>query len=121
MESNQFPQIQAIFFAEFHPKQGPKVLFEVPESFFESQSEFDSFSDYMIPKPMLCNRLVTISTTKSRVMGWPVLIEDSKYDRNALLFNLCFVFKKDANVICYEQVVTKIARVLRSLEVLWVS
>lgn len=33
-----FPYINAIFYAEFHPKQGPKVLFEVPEGFFESAS-----------------------------------------------------------------------------------
>lgn len=123
MSIDQFPPIQAIFFAEFHPTSGPKVLFEVPEGFIDSADgsnlkvDFDSFSDYIIPKAALCNRLVTISTTNYKIMGFPVLIQGDKYERNALLFNLCFVFNKNASVISYEQIVTKIARVLQSLEV----
>lgn len=97
----------------------------------------------MIPKSSLCNRLgmgfrcrsslmrliVTISTTNYRIMGFPVSIQNTNYERNgtfeignglsflALLFNLCFVFDKTASIISYEQVVSKIARVLKSLEV----
>ncbi|KAJ3408488.1 Nitrogen permease regulator 2 [Chytridiales sp. JEL 0842] len=78
--------------------------------------DFDSISEYIIPKPILCNRLVTISTTHHKIMGYPVSIEDPKYKRNALLFNLCFVFNKGADTSSYEQVVRKVARVLRSLE-----
>ncbi|KAJ3107571.1 Nitrogen permease regulator 2 [Phlyctochytrium planicorne] len=83
----------------------------------DNQLDFESISEYIIPKPVLCNRLVTISTKKYKVMGYPVSIEDPKYERNALLFNLCFVFDKDANTTSYEQIVKKMARVLRSLEV----
>ncbi|KAJ3276116.1 Nitrogen permease regulator 2 [Terramyces sp. JEL0728] len=119
----EFPQILAIFYAEFHTTQGSQVLFEVPEGFTNSLNEspqkvdFDSFSEYMIPKSALCNQLVTISTTNFRIMGYPVLLQDPKYERNALLFNLCFVFKKTVNIFSFEQIVTKIARVLRALEV----
>ncbi|KAJ3087111.1 Nitrogen permease regulator 2, partial [Quaeritorhiza haematococci] len=38
--------------------------------------DFDSMSEYIIPKPELCNRLVTISTPAYKVVGYPVLIED---------------------------------------------
>ncbi|KNC99135.1 nitrogen permease regulating protein NPR2 [Spizellomyces punctatus DAOM BR117] len=160
MDSFQgFPLLLAIFYSEFHPTQGPKVTFEVPENFVTSASasstshgastaislqsaqtsnsspslppatlmsqpsapepilDFDSISEYIIPKPELCNRLVTISTPYYKLMGYPVSIKDQKYERNALLFNLCFVFEKDANTISYEQVVRKMARVLKSLEV----
>lgn len=117
-----FPQILAIFYAEFHPIQGPQVLFEVPEGFATSKQsslsvDFDSFSEYIIPKSGLCNRSVTISTTNYKIMGYPVQILNSKYERNALIFNLCFVFDKQQDTVCFEQVVTKIARVLESLEV----
>ena len=50
-------------------------------------------------------------------MGYPVSIKDDKYERNALLFNMCFVFEKEAETESYEQIVRKMARVLRSLEV----
>eukprot|EP00842_Homolaphlyctis_polyrhiza_P004667 jgi/Hompol1/5200/HPOL_004228-RA len=130
-----FPLLHAILFAEFHPVQGPKVVFDPKQtaaqeppsqqlrhqlSSFDSLDpvlDFDSISEYIIPKTDLCNRLVTLSTPFYKIVGHPVLIENPKYERNALLFNLCFVFDKDANTTCYEQVATKIARVLRSLEV----
>ncbi|KAI9091758.1 nitrogen permease regulator 2 [Phlyctochytrium arcticum] len=124
-----FPPLLAIFYSEFHPTQGPKVTFEVPEGFYntihrptdtnihDSYLDFDAISEYIIPKPELCNRLVTISTPLYKVMGYPVSIQDAKYERNALLFNLCFVFEQGRETGSYEQVVRKMARVLRSLEV----
>ncbi|KAJ3295788.1 Nitrogen permease regulator 2 [Borealophlyctis nickersoniae] len=164
MDSFQgFPPLLAIFYSEFHPTQGPKVIYEVPEGFVTSSCsstaatsssannlasaptplanphlsylvpsnaalnlaqssqdpilDFDCISEYIIPKPVLCNRLVTISTEGCKVMGYPVSIQDPKYERNALLFNMCFVFEKDADAGSYEQIVRKMARVLRSLEV----
>jgi hypothetical protein len=166
-----FPLIQAIFYCEFHPTQGPKVVFEVPEGFTASihspQSkqpnnismddylhmrspafiggnpsnpstdvqprkyssgslssfpafrllDFDSISEYLIPKPEICNRLVMISTGHFKVLGYPVSIESAKYERNALLFNLCFVFHRGADTASFVPVVKKTARVLRSSEV----
>ncbi|KAI8587052.1 nitrogen permease regulator 2-domain-containing protein [Geranomyces variabilis] len=79
--------------------------------------DFDSISEYIIPKPALSNRLVTISTPQYKILSHPVTITSQKYERNALLFNLCFVFEKNAQITVYEQVVRKLARVLRSLEV----
>ncbi|KAJ1344054.1 hypothetical protein BSLG_001194 [Batrachochytrium salamandrivorans] len=80
--------------------------------------DFDAISDYIIPKSDLCNKIVTLSATPPyKIVGHPVLIEHPKYERNAMLFNLCFVFDSTANTACYEQIVTKMARVLRSLEV----
>ncbi|KAJ3018989.1 Nitrogen permease regulator 2 [Thoreauomyces humboldtii] len=210
MDSFQgFPPVLAIFYSEFHPTQGPKVTFQVPENFVSSTSsaaaaavaaattveanagnnattptarqpssttspsttpvpalssstapasstlallhtlssptlgpnpapyyytptaslpppvvqtqpdtlDFDSISEYIIPKPALSNRLVTISTDKYKILSHPVTIINSKYSRNALLFNLCFVFEKGAMTGVYEQVVRKLARILRALEV----
>ncbi|KAI8906178.1 nitrogen permease regulator 2-domain-containing protein [Powellomyces hirtus] len=79
--------------------------------------DFDSISEYIIPKPALSNRLVTISTPHYKILSHPVTITSAKYERNALLFNVCFVFEKNAQTTVYEQVVRKLARTLRSLEV----
>ncbi|KAJ3345575.1 Nitrogen permease regulator 2 [Entophlyctis luteolus] len=139
----QFAPIKAIFYAEFHPIHGPFVVYAVPEgsvvsgkgkdasaniSQLESHSEpitnndkviaLDSISDYVIPKPSLCNRLVSVSATASRmILGFPVSIEDFfSYTRNAFLFNLVFVFDANADVRPYHQIVKKLARILRTLE-----
>lgn len=39
------------------------------------------------------------------------------YNRNAFIFNLCFVFDRDAELSAFEPVVRKTGRTLRMLEV----
>ena len=79
--------------------------------------DFDSLSEYIIPKRELFNRLLIISTPKYRIIGFPVAVEGEKYQRNALLFNLCFILDGDADASAHETVVAKMARLLRLLEV----
>ncbi|KAG0081868.1 Nitrogen permease regulator 2 [Linnemannia elongata] len=115
-----FPRLLSIFYCTFHPTQGPKVLYEVPEGSILSKSsplvDFDSISEYLIPKVELCAKLVTISTPTCKVIGYPINLEHKKFQRNALMFNLAFVFDKDAEISSYEPVVRKMARVLKALE-----
>lgn len=39
------------------------------------------------------------------------------YNRNAFIFNVCFVFERDAELSAFEPVVRKTGRTLRMLEV----
>ena len=50
-------------------------------------------------------------------MGCPVSIGDTKYERNALMFNLCFVFEQHVDTINHEPVVKKLASYLTQIEV----
>ncbi|KAF8979143.1 Nitrogen permease regulator 2 [Entomortierella lignicola] len=115
-----FPRLLSIFYSTFDPIQGPKVLYEVPEGSILSKNsplvDFDSISEYLIPKAELCSKLVTISTPTCKVMGFPISLEHKKFERNALIFNLVFVFDKDAETSSYEPVVRKMAKVLKALE-----
>ena len=52
-----------------------------------------------------------------KFIGCPVCIENAKYSRNALLFNVCFVLGPNVDTIRYEGVVKKLAGYLTSLEV----
>ncbi|RUP50999.1 nitrogen permease regulator 2-domain-containing protein [Jimgerdemannia flammicorona] len=79
--------------------------------------DFKVISEYIIPKKELCGHLVTISTPSYKVMGFPILIVDiEKYRRNDYMFNLCFVFERDAETSSYEPVVRKMAKLLDGLE-----
>lgn len=117
------PRLISIFYSVFDLNKGPKVVFEVPEGSIISTEmstsiiDFDSISEYIIPKQQLCGHLVSICTESYKIMGFPVYIEDDKYERNAFMFNLSFVFDRDADTSSYEPVVRKVARVLTSLEV----
>lgn len=84
LDEQFLPRLLAIFYATFHPTEGPKVIYQVPEgSITEEQIRskpdptsaasahpqptqtteplfnFSALSEYLIPKAPLCGRLVT--------------------------------------------------------------
>ncbi|KAJ6597008.1 nitrogen permease regulator 2-domain-containing protein [Mycena vulgaris] len=174
------PRIQSVFYAVFDVRQGPKIVYQVPEgliavppnalasaipistpstplteqfaptqppgitsrnsstslvsptdarptsrSLYSPQKRsgsssrilfnFDDISKYVIPQSQLCGRLVTCSTKRHRIIGFPVELK-GKYQRNYLRYNLCFVFERGADLSCYEPIVRKVSRVLTACE-----
>ncbi|KAK7020519.1 nitrogen permease regulator 2-domain-containing protein [Favolaschia claudopus] len=173
------PRIQSVFYAVFDVRQGPKIVYQVPEGLIavpppnfanlnsnpvtpltehfapstapglplrnsssslvspeESRPtsrsvysprkrsasasrtlfNFDDISKYVIPQSQLCGRLVTCSTKRHRIIGFPVQLKGPKYQRNYLRYNLCFVFERGADLSCYEPIVRKVSRVLTACE-----
>lgn len=119
----------AIFYSAFHPTGGPQVLSQVPSgaivpaikhkdtSTLESTLfKFDQVKSYVIPKPQLCNRLVTFKVGKYRVVGFPVNISDPSYPRNFFVFNFSFVFKYRGESTVYETSIRRLARMFMALE-----
>ena len=53
-----------------------------------------------------------------KFIGCPISIENAKYSRNALVFNVCFVLGPNVDTIRYEGVVKKLAGYMTSLEVI---
>ncbi|KAI0207176.1 GATOR complex protein NPRL2 [Lamellibrachia satsuma] len=112
---NRRGEIKCIFFSEFHTTAGPKITYQVPKDYL-SRDVFDSVHVYIITKQHLQDSIITINTCGHKIIGYPVCIENTKYERNALIFNLCFVFDAVTSVLCYEPVVTKLAGYLSTLE-----
>ncbi|KAF8623497.1 hypothetical protein AX15_006280 [Amanita polypyramis BW_CC] len=170
------PRIQSVFYAVFDVRQGPKIVYQVPEGLIAVSStgltlpigsvpatpsdtpssagsglssrgsrtsltspepdglgrslsslqrpqpstantlfNFDEISKYVIPPPALCGRLVTCSTKRYRIIGFPIELK-GKYQRNYFRYNLCFVFDRGADLSCYDPIIRKISRVLTSCE-----
>ncbi|XP_060602303.1 GATOR1 complex protein NPRL2-like [Ruditapes philippinarum] len=108
-------KIKCIFFSEFHPSAGPKIAFQVPEDYL-TKEHFDELSKFIITKPQLMTRLITVTALGEKIVGCPVCIEDKKYNRNELIFNCCFVFDTDTRTARYEPVVKKLASYFTQLE-----
>lgn len=51
-----------------------------------------------------------------KIIGYPSSIEDSKYPRNYLTFNLCFICIPNMRTVQYEPLVKKLAKYLINLE-----
>ncbi|XP_046839800.1 GATOR complex protein NPRL2-like [Xenia sp. Carnegie-2017] len=107
--------IKAIMFCEFHPIAGPKIVYQVPEDFISKES-FDCIAVYIITKPELQSKVITVNAFGDKFIGYPVCITNAKYSRNALLFNVCFVLDESAEVQAFQPVVKKLAAYLTSLE-----
>ncbi|EEB07664.1 nitrogen permease regulator family protein [Schizosaccharomyces japonicus yFS275] len=119
------PRLLAIFFSLFDPLQGPWVAIESPPgSVTESDGSegkellvpFDSISEYVIPKPEICNKTITVATGGYRIIGHPVSLVGNHYERNALIFNMCMIFHEDENVSSYIPIVKRLSRNLKVLE-----
>ncbi|KAI1292649.1 GATOR complex protein NPRL2 [Halotydeus destructor] len=107
--------VQCILFCEFHPNVGPVITFQVPENYMVKEI-FDSLSAYIIPKPELQGRLITVNARGHKVIGYPVGIDNDKYKRNRYLFNLCFVCDAAKRTVQYEPLVKKLADYFEMLE-----
>ena len=103
MEQKELPlpnSLLCIFYCEFDNERGPVLYCQTPSSFF-STDQFDNISRYLIPKPQFCGKLITVTAADDRkIMGFPVCIEDPKYERNYLIFNLGFVLAPDPPNAC---------------------
>lgn len=120
------PRLVGLFFSVFDNTSGPQLVYEVPEGALSSHppdhpdepSLFElTASDYVIPKEGLCGHLVTICTKRHKLLGFPVALASEEYARNVFVFNVSFVFDRDAELAAYEPLVRKTGRVLRALEV----
>ncbi|KAI5785901.1 nitrogen permease regulator 2-domain-containing protein [Geopyxis carbonaria] len=124
--------IKSIFFAHFHPdkarltRAGPQVLHQVPDGSITPSSspsdpppllDFESISEYIIPKQQLCERLVTLSTPSGyRLLGYPVCLFDRRYERNEYIFNFAIVLSRTSEFSVYKSVVRKLAKLFKALE-----
>lgn len=118
-----FEPITALFYSVFHPHEGTKVIHQVPNGSITGNSnneqqlfDFDVIKNYVIPKPSLCNKLVTFKIGSYRILGFPVNIYAPHYARNSFNFNFCFVFPYDSDTTPYEGNVKRIGKMFRALE-----
>lgn len=107
--------ILSIFIAEFHHIVGPKIVYQYPVDIIQKEV-FDSVSTYIIPKTHLQRITMTVNVLGKKIIGYPIQIQNDKYERNAFYFNTCFVCDAWARTVQYERVLVKLAEFFNSLE-----
>eukprot|EP00026_Physarum_polycephalum_P008713 Phypoly_transcript_08811.p1 GENE.Phypoly_transcript_08811~~Phypoly_transcript_08811.p1 ORF type:complete len:426 (+),score=50.46 Phypoly_transcript_08811:196-1473(+) len=107
--------LKCIFYSEFDNIAGPRIFYQHPSGYLPNDL-FDGCAEYIIPKASLCGRLISLVAFGKKILGYPVLIDDAKYHRNALLFNVCLVFDPDTDTQSYEPIVKKLSYLFRNLE-----
>ena len=82
----------------------------------ESLVQYSNVSAYIIAPYELCNRPLSICTEGVRVLGFPISLEDAKYDRNRFTFNVCFVLDEEDDVKPWRAIVEKTAKFFATIE-----
>jgi nitrogen permease regulator 2-like protein len=108
-------QILGIFLAEFDNHVGPKICFQHPQAVISTE-EFDAVSEYVIAPSPLWGELVTVCTGKMKFVGVPICVHGDQYERNRLLFNVCFVFRQHVATTKFSCCIKKINESLAVLE-----
>ncbi|KAI5953512.1 NPR2 [Candida jiufengensis] len=138
--SDGFIPIVAIFYAVFHPTEGTKIVHQYPNNSIKTTSSnnsnqeqdnknlkdddddeglfnFDTVKNYIIPKPQLCNQLISFKINKFKVLGYPVNMKNEHYARNSFSFNFCFVFSYEiGDVTPYEPAIKRMGQMFHVLE-----
>lgn len=107
--------IESIVYCEFHTTAGPMIVHQVPAGYV-TKEQFDSLSNYLIPKPQLERRLQTVNALGLKIIGYPIGINHSRYLRNRLIFNVCFVCQPHMRTFHYEPLVKKLNKYFENLE-----
>ncbi|KAH7319974.1 nitrogen permease regulator 2 [Stachybotrys elegans] len=118
--------IQGIFYARFFPQEGPMIVAQSPPGCITTSDnatraplvDFDVLQEYIIPRQAFCNRYVTINSPdgKYTVLGYPVVIAHSKYQRNEFIFNFGLLVEADVDHLPYERVVRRLASTFSEME-----
>src|SRR3989338_4826345 len=108
-----------LFFSEFDNRTGRTVPLMVPERVVSLEA-VDLVGDYIITKPQLCGRVITVRAAEASLdavlVGYPVCLEHDRFDRNAYWFNLVFVLASDAACGVFVPVVRSCGQQLVMLE-----
>ncbi|KAK1825692.1 nitrogen permease regulator 2 [Podospora conica] len=98
--------IQGIFYARFFPRQGTRIVAQSPPGCIVPVPgvdkpclfDFGVLQEYIIPRQAFRNRYITVNdpSGKYSVLGFPVSINDPKYDRNEFIFNFGLVVETAA-------------------------
>lgn len=107
--------IESILYCEFHTTAGPMIVHQMPQGYV-TKEQFDSLSNYLIPKPELERRLQTVNALGLKIIGYPIGIDHARYSRNRLIFNVCFVCQPHMRTFHYEPLVKKLNRYFEELE-----
>lgn len=122
-------EIQAIFYSEFDDKKGKIILYSYPKEYFhifvtlitryDLNNIFSLACDYIIPAQLLCGEIISVcvkNKNESQILGCPICISNGNYERNALIFNVCFIFDSNTDIKCYKPIIKKLNNIIKKME-----
>ena len=107
---------RGVTFSQFDNHVGPRLIYSYPINVL-SQEEFENLSDYAIVGKHLCEKILIIKNDLIQFLNYSIAIENSKYERNTILFSFGFVLDVDIDPDPYSEVLKKVSNMFVTLEV----
>jgi hypothetical protein len=90
--------------------KGPRVVYEYPENCFPSDM-FEKVSNYVITEESMSERILSLSTSRTLVVSYPIRLTGAQYGRNALLFTLGLLLSPKSPRTFREEVKPMLAKI----------
>ena len=112
-------KILAIIYTEFNLEKGPELVYQEPENYIKI-TEFPKISEFLVPSTQFCQKEITLHLGNAYLLGFPIYLNNSNYDRNRFEFNFCLMIDEEEyeyNNYLYDCLIKKINTTFENLEV----
>lgn len=111
--------VLCLFYSQFDIEKGGEIIVQYPNGYL-SNEEFIKISEYVVPKPELCNKSVSIKLGSSYLMGYPIYLTSKNYNRTRFQFNFSLIVKEESfekDGVVFEMLLMKIAKTFEEVEI----
>ena len=112
-------KILSILYTEFNLIKGPELVYQEPENYVKIK-EFNKISEFVVPSSQFCNKEVNLHLGNAYLLGYPIYLNNSNYDRNRFEFNFCIIIDEDEyeyNNYLYDCLIKKINTTFENMEI----
>ena len=112
-------KILSIIYAEFNLEKGPELVYQEPENYIEL-IKFTKISEFVVPTTQFCNKEIALHLGNAYLLGYPIFLNNSNYDRNRFEFNFCLLIDEEEyekNNYLYDCLIKKINTTFENLEI----
>lgn len=103
-------------YVEFDNHVGPQLRYQYPADVMPMEA-FEQLSEYVIVDKHLTNKVIVVQAEKFQYANYSVIIQNTKYERNALLFAFGILVEKNVSVEPYEVMLRKVSQTLVAMEI----
>eukprot|EP00416_Gambierdiscus_australes_P037378 CAMPEP_0171103110 /NCGR_PEP_ID=MMETSP0766_2-20121228/58741_1 /TAXON_ID=439317 /ORGANISM="Gambierdiscus australes, Strain CAWD 149" /LENGTH=274 /DNA_ID=CAMNT_0011563513 /DNA_START=121 /DNA_END=943 /DNA_ORIENTATION=+ len=107
--------LRALLYCVFEQEEGPKVFCADPPNAVGQQ--FKPLGRFLLPETFVKGRVVSMVLSDNVLLGSPVYIEDTYYDRNCFHFNICMVISSQVDKEPHRELAQHLATAFHALEV----
>jgi hypothetical protein len=108
--------ILGITYSQFDNIVGTKLMCSYPKDVL-STDLFESISDYVIVGKNLSGKTIMIQMDGIKYLNLSICVENSKYERNSLLYAFGFVLTSETDSEMFEPILRKLSSSFLALEV----